>query len=587
MKAKTTNKTIKRTIVAALFLMGQQATFAVSNDSTEVKPVKCDSTTTTAKKHACCEDSTVTDHNSPYHKIVKEGGSMREGLFTVRHIKDDWYFEIPDSLLGRLFLAVTRFTNTPQGFKMFSGEEVNHSAVYFEQYGPKSIFLREYVQSQYASPEDRIAISLKQSSVDPIVYKFDVIGRNPQTNAQLVSVTKWLMSDNKISSFTASDRTAVGVTNVQADRTFIDSIKTYPINVEIQTLRTYGMNNNAKTPASATGAVTLTLNTSIVLLPEKPMQPRYFDNRVGYFNNRITEFSDNQQTTDHEAIISRYRLEPKDPIAYKAGKLVEPKKQIVYYIDPATPKKWVKYLKAGIDDWNVAFEAAGFKNAIVAKEFPENDTTMSVDDARFSMIRYLPSETENAYGPRIVDPRSGEIIEAHVCWYHNVMNLVKKWYMTQCGPLDKKAQTMDFPEELMGQLIRFVSSHEIGHSLGLRHNMIASQATPVEKLRDKAWVEKYGHTSSIMDYARFNYVAQPEDKISEKGLFPRINDYDKWAIKWGYQYRPEFKDPAKEKKALRAEVTKVLEGNRRLWWSGDEGRAQDPRSQTEDLGDIR
>jgi len=221
----------------------------------------------------------------------------------------------------------------------------------------------------------------------------------------------------------------------------------------------------------------------------------------------------------------------------------------------------------------------------VGKEWPANDSTMSVDDARFSMIRYLPSETENAYGPRIVDPRSGEIIEAHVCWYHNVMNLLKKWYMVQCGPLDKRAQTMEFPDELMGQLIRFVSSHEVGHSLGLRHNMIASQATPVEKLRDKAWVEAHGHTASIMDYARFNYVAQPEDKVSEKGLFPRINDYDKWAIKWGYQYRPEFKDPAREKDVLRAEVTKVLTGNRRLWWCGDEGKGQDPRSQTEDLGD--
>ena len=597
MESKQINKTIKRIIVATLFLMGQQAAFAVNNpaDTTQTKPVKCDTTETkhthcdstavTPKKNSCCEDTTVTDHTDPYHKVVKEKGSVRYGLFTVRHIKDDWYLEVPDSLLGRMMLAVTRFTSTPQGFRKFSGEEVNHSAVYLEQYGQKSIFLREYVQSDLAKPEDRIAISLKQSTADPIIYKFDVIGRNPKTKDQLINVTKWLMSDNKITSFTASDRTAIGVTAVQADRTFIDSIKTYPINVEIQTLRTYGMNSSGRTPASATGSVTLALNTSIVLLPEKPMQPRYFDDRVGYFNNRITEYSDNQQTTNHEAIISRYRLEPKDLKAYKAGKLVEPKKQIVYYIDPATPKKWVKYLKAGIDDWNVAFEAAGFKNAIIAKEFPENDTTMSVDDARFSMIRYLPSETENAYGPRIVDPRSGEIIEAHICWYHNVMNLVKKWYMTQCGPLDKKAQTMDFPDELMGQLIRFVSSHEVGHSLGLRHNMIASQATPVEKLRDKAWVEKNGHTSSIMDYARFNYVAQPEDKISEKGLFPRINDYDKWAIKWGYQYRPEFNDPAKEKKALRAEVTKVLEGNRRLWWSGDEGHAQDPRSQTEDLGD--
>jgi hypothetical protein len=577
----------KTIMLAALLLIGGQTAFAFQADTTKTDTVKTDSVKVenkVAKKHECCEDTTVKDHKDPYHKIVKEGGSMREGLFTVRHIKDDWYLEVPDELLGRMLLCVTRFISVPQDFRMFSGEEVNRSAVYLEQYNEKSLFLREYVQSSYAKPEDRIAISLRQSTVDPIVYKFDVIGRNPNTKAQLINVTKWLMSDNKVTSFSGNDRTSLGIGGMMNDRSFIDSIKTYPINIEIQTLRTYSM-NPGRAPASRTGSATLSLNTSIVLLPEDPMQPRYEDERVGYFNDKITEFSDEQQTTNHEAIVMRYRLEPKDPAAYKAGKLVEPKKQIVYYIDPATPKKWVKYLIAGINDWNSAFEAAGFKNAIVGKEWPENDSTMSVDDARFSMIRYLPSETENAYGPRIVDPRSGEIIEAHVCWYHNVMNLVKKWFMVQCGPLDKRAQKMEFPDELMGQLIRFVSSHEVGHSLGLRHNMIASQATPVEKLRDKAWVEKNGHTSSIMDYARFNYVAQPEDKISEKGLFPRINDYDKWAIKWGYQYRPEFKDPAKEKKALRAEVSKVLEGNRRLWWCGDEGRGQDPRSQTEDLGD--
>ena len=581
---KTMTKTI---MLAALLLIGGQTAFAFQADTTKTDTVKTDSVKVenkVAKKHECCEDTTVKDHKDPYHKIVKEGGSMREGLFTVRHIKDDWYLEVPDELLGRMLLCVTRFISVPQDFRMFSGEEVNRSAVYLEQYNEKSLFLREYVQSSYAKPEDRIAISLRQSTVDPIVYKFDVIGRNPNTKAQLINVTKWLMSDNKVTSFSGNDRTSLGIGGMMNDRSFIDSIKTYPINIEIQTLRTYSM-NPGRAPASRTGSATLSLNTSIVLLPEDPMQPRYEDERVGYFNDKITEFSDEQQTTNHEAIVMRYRLEPKDPAAYKAGKLVEPKKQIVYYIDPATPKKWVKYLIAGINDWNSAFEAAGFKNAIVGKEWPENDSTMSVDDARFSMIRYLPSETENAYGPRIVDPRSGEIIEAHVCWYHNVMNLVKKWFMVQCGPLDKRAQKMEFPDELMGQLIRFVSSHEVGHSLGLRHNMIASQATPVEKLRDKAWVEKNGHTSSIMDYARFNYVAQPEDKISEKGLFPRINDYDKWAIKWGYQYRPEFKDPAKEKKALRAEVSKVLEGNRRLWWCGDEGRGPDPRSQTEDLGD--
>ena len=569
------------TMAALLLTTSQQAAFSFS---LQADTTTCHQTDSLSKMPDCCSDSTLNDNDSPYHKVVKEGGSVSEGLFTVRHIKNDWYLEVPDALLGRMMLCVTRFSGVPQNFKMFSGEEVNRSAVYLEQYGEKTLFLREYVQSSYANPDDRIAISLKQSTMDPIVYKFDVIGRNPKTQAQLVNVTKWLTEDNKVTSFSASDRTKLGIGSLVKDRTFIDSIKTYPINLEMRTLRTYGM-TSGQAPAARTESATLSLSTSLVLLPEHPMQPRYGDERVGYFNNKMTEFSDDQQTTKHETIIMRYRLEPKDEKAYKAGRLVEPKQPIVFYIDPATPKKWVKYLIAGINDWNTAFEAAGFKNAIVGKEWPANDSTMSVDDARFSMIRYLPSETENAYGPRIVDPRSGEIIEAHVCWYHNVMNLLKKWYMVQCGPLDKRAQTMEFPDELMGQLIRFVSSHEVGHSLGLRHNMIASQATPVEKLRDKAWVEAHGHTASIMDYARFNYVAQPEDKVSEKGLFPRINDYDKWAIKWGYQYRPEFKDPAREKDVLRAEVTKVLTGNRRLWWCGDEGKGQDPRSQTEDLGD--
>ena len=577
---------IVKLMLAVLFLgLGEGVAYSAVIDTVKTDTVKVADAAKAAakkKKNECCEDTTVTDHKDPYHKVVKEGGSMREGLFTVRHIKDDWYLEVPDTLLNRLMLAVTRFASVPQGFKMLSGEEVNHSAIYLEQHGSKTILMREYVRSAFANEKDKIADNLERSVADPIVYKFDVIGRNPKNKYQLINITKWLASDNKITSFSASDRTVVGVGNVQADRSFVDTIKTYPINLEIQTLRTYAM-TSGKAPASRAGSATVGLTTSLVLLPNEPMRPRLADDRVGFFNTKITQYTD-ADIPEHEAYISRYRLEPKNLKAYKSGKLVEPKKQIVFYIDPATPKKWVKYLKMGIDDWNVAFEAAGFKNAIVAKDWP-NDSTMSMDDARYSVLRYLPSETENAYGPRIVDPRSGEIIEAHICWYHSVINLLKKWYMTQCGPLDKRAQSMDFPDELMGQLIRFVSSHEVGHSLGLRHNMIASQATPVEKLRDKAWVEKNGHTASIMDYARFNYVAQPEDKIGEKGLFPRINDYDTWAIRWGYQYRPEFKDAYQEKKVLRAETTKTLEGNRRLWWSSDEGKSLDPRSQTEDLGD--
>lgn len=533
------------------------------------------------KKEVAPKDSVKKP--TPYEKLLKEGGSESVGMFTVRHIKDDWYFEVPDSLLGRLLLTVTRFTSVPQGFKKLSGEEVNRSVVYWEQRDDKTLFLREYVQTQFAPSGDKIAEALKQSTADPVISRFNVIGRNPETKAQLVSMSKFLMADNKTCGFTSNDRTILGIGGLIPDRTFIDTIKTFPINVEINTLRTYNI-TSGKLPSAQAGSVTVGLNTSMVVLPKEPMQARLADERVGYFQNAMTEFSDEQQTTVHTAIIQRYRLEPKDLKRYLNGQLTEPKRPIVYYIDPATPREWVPYLKAGIEDWNKAFEAAGFKNAIVAKDWPD-DPSMSLDDARYSVLRYLPSETENAYGPRIVDPRSGEIIESHICWYHNVMNLLKKWYMVQCGPLDKRARTMTFDKKLMGNLIRFVSSHEVGHTLGLRHNMIASSATPVEKLRDKAWVEANGHTVSIMDYARFNYVAQPEDGISEKGLFPRIGDYDKWAIKWGYQFRPEYKDPFEEKKALRAEVTKKLRADHRLQFIGDEGKGSDPRSQNEDLGD--
>ncbi len=525
-----------------------------------------------------------------YQTLLKKGGSLEKGVFNVRHIEKKWYFEISDDMLDRMFLAVSRYVSVPQNFDKFPGEEISDHAIYFEKYDDKTLFLRSYNKSKIAPDGNDIAMVLDRSTNNPIIAKFDVIGKDSVTGARLIDVTNLFMQDNSICGL----RGVQGVGAQQMDRTFIDTIKTFPINIEVSTLRTYMEGSRGARPGAAPTAapaaaptpgnfMTFTINTSIVLLPETPMQPRLQDERVGYFTRNITKFSDSAPS-ERTAIISRYRLEPKDPQAYKAGKLVEPKKQIVYYIDPATPKKWVPYLMQGINDWKEAFEAAGFKNAIVAKECPA-DGSISPDDARYCFLRYLPSETENAYGPHIIDPRSGEIIESHICWFHNVMNLLKKWYTIQCGPLDKRLKDGKIDDKLMGQLIRFVSSHEVGHTLGLRHNMGASFATPVEKLRDKAWVEKNGHTASIMDYARFNYVAQPEDGISEKGLFPRINDYDKWAIKWGYQYRPEFSDPFKEKDQLRKEVTKMLSSNPRLWYSGGEGRGQDPRSQTEDLSD--
>ena len=539
--------------------------------------------TTKAEKEDVKSKAKKEPKETEYQKIIKKGGTVTDGLFRVRHIEDKYYFEVPDSMLGRYILCVTRFTAVPQNFGQFAGEEITHSTIYFEKRDTSQIMIRQYVLSHLADNGDNISRTLEQSTVDPIVQAFKVIGQNEEKDASLIEVTSLFNSDNNLMSFSNTDKTTLKVGGLMKDRTFIDTIKVFPTNIEVATTRTYG-SSPARSEASRTGTITMAFNTSMVLLPKEPMRKRLWDDRVGYFVNNFVRFSDDQHKTEHESIISRYRLVPKNKKKYLRGELTEPEKQIVYYIDPATPKKWIPYLIQGINDWNVAFEAAGFKNAITAKVLPEDDPNVSLEDARYSVLRYLPSETENAYGPRIVDPRSGEIIEAHICWFHNVMNLLTKWYMVQCGAVDKRAQTMKFDDKLMGELIRFVSSHEVGHSLGLRHNMGASFATPVEKLRDKAWVEKNGHTASIMDYARFNYVAQPEDNISPKGLFPRINDYDKWAIKWGYQWRPEFKDEYEEKEKLMTETTNILKGNPRLWFGG-EGRNEDPRAQTEDLSD--
>lgn len=525
------------------------------------------------------------DLNEAYSKILNKKKNARSGVFNVVESEKKWYLEIPDSLLNRYFLTVTRLVSAPQGFSMYGGEKLNEQTLYFEKGLGDRIQLRAAIYKQDAPENDAIRTALIQSQEDPIIAILDIKGLNGASKGYLIDVTDLFRKDNAAISFDSKIKSENKLSSLADDRSFITDMKVFPINLEVKTTKTYS--STSGTPAaSLTGAMTFTTNTSMVLLPKEPMKKRIFDERVGYFANKYILFTDKDQRSKALNFVQRYRLEPKakDVSRYLKGELVEPQKQIVYYIDPATPKKWRPYLIAGINDWNKAFEQAGFKNAIVGKEWPEQDTTMSLEDARFSVIRYFASEKANAYGPRISDPRSGEIIEAHVGWYHNVMKLVQQWFMVQVGPLNKAAQKMQLDDEVMGQLIRFVSSHEVGHSLGLRHNMGASSQTPVEKLRDKKWVEKHGHTVSIMDYARFNYVAQPEDNVALAGIYPRVGMYDKWAIQWGYQYLPQFASGEEERGYLTKQVTDSLMVNPKLWFGG-EGNNEDPRSQKEDLGD--
>lgn len=528
-------------------------------------------------------DSTSTQPKGmqAYNKIITDKAKNKSGLFTVSQVDTKYYFQIPDSLFNRYMLVVTRYLSTPEGFGTFGGEKANEQTIYFEKGSNNTVYLRSLQYRQdVRSADSMLAKALEGSNENPIVAAFPIKTTNPDTKDVVIEVTDVFKKDNAMFSIGSQDKTEKKLTSLADDKSFVESIDTYPINIETKTTKTY------TSSTSSSGSITLRLNTSIVLLPKTPMRKRFFDERVGYFANKYVLFDDDEQRAQKKFIVQRYRLEPKDKDIkkYLRGELVEPKKQIVYYIDPATPKKWRPYLIAGINDWQKAFEAAGFKNAIVGKEWPEDDKTMSLEDARYSVVRYLASETPNAYGPRISDPRSGEIMESHVGWYHNVMKLVQRWYMIQAGPLDPRARKMHLDDELMGQLIRFVSSHEIGHTIGLRHNMGASSATPVEKLRDKKWVEENGHTVSIMDYARFNYVAQPEDNISPIGLYPRIGSYDKWAVEWGYKYYPNTKDEFEEEKLLAQLTTDSLKANPKLWFGG-EGKDEDPRSQSEDLGD--
>ena len=533
----------------------------------------------------------------PYSSVITSKAVTKTGLFFIHKVDERYFFEVPEHILGRDLLIVARISKAAADLRGsvlgYAGDQVNEQVIRLEKGPNNKIFLKKITYTEYSKDSTMpMYKAVVNSNIQPIAYAFDIRTVNPDTKALVIDLTEFINGDNDIFFFNSSAKSSLRIGGVQSDKSYIVQVNTYPVNTEIKTVKTYSRSGQTLSGPGGGGGfgssgstATMELNTSIVLLPEKPMQARYADERVGYFTVGYTDFDKDPQGIERINLAKRWRLEPKDEAEYKKGKLVEPKKPIVFYIDPATPKKWVPYLIQGVNDWQAAFEKAGFKDAIYAREAPtaQEDSTWSLEDARFSAIVYKPSSVSNASGPSISDPRSGEILESHINWYHNIMELLHNWYFVQASAIDPMARTMQFNDELMGQLIRFVSSHEVGHTLGLRHNFGASSTVPVDSLRSKTFLEKNGHSPSIMDYARFNYVAQPEDGVTQQSLFPRIGAYDHWAIEWGYKLLPDIYEPDEEK-ALLNELT-IAKSNNNIYWFGSEQEQNDPRAQSEDLGD--
>ena len=521
-------------------------------------------------------DTTEADEKS-YSDVITEEAITSEGLFDTHMIDGDLFYEIPNETFGREMLLLTRIARTPDGVG-YGGSKVNTSTVRWELDEARDrVLLRLVSYQNFADDTTAIAGAVRNSNFEPIVMAFDVEVMNDDSSAVVVDVTDLFTSDVTLIGLQEGRRTAYSVRRLDGDRTHIVRATAFPRNVEVRRVVTYDATDPPTNGASNT--LSMEMHHSMLMLPDDPMEPRLCDERVGYFSTSQIDYGLDEQRARTTCFITRWRLEPSDPEAYARGELVDPVQPIVYYIDPATPEKWAPYLKQGVEDWQPAFEAAGFSNAIVARDAPspEEDPTWDPEDARHSVIRYLASDIQNASGPHVHDPRTGEILESDIQWYHNVMNLLRNWYFTQTAAANENARGVKFEDEVMGELVRFVSAHEVGHTIGLPHNMQASAAYSVDQLRSR-FVCENGVASSIMDYARFNYVAQPGDDTC---FDPVVGPYDRFAVEWGYRLYPGM-DRYSEMEPLREMVVDMQEDPVYRFSSPN---GQDPTALTEAIGD--